>query len=261
MPSEEKFNVIWFDTVDSTNVRLVTDRLTLPDKTVYAAHFQTAGKGQRGNSWKSAKSENLTFSILLKPTYLPAAQQFAISEAVTLGITDHLIARGVPAKVKWPNDIYVGDRKICGILIENFLGGAKLADSIVGIGLNVNQKEFDPSAPNPTSIILETGETHELEEELEVLLTTVYKRFKTLENGCEMQLEQDYLSRLYRLGEWHEFIDCRGNSDTITPTTVLIDGIRFKGRITGIAPGGLLNVETTEGDVQTFAFKEIRYII
>jgi len=261
MPVAEKFSIHWFDTVDSTNVRLVTDRLVLPGGTVYAAHFQTAGKGQRGNSWKSGKSENLTFSLLLKPTYLSAAQQFAISEAVTLGITDYLAARGVTAKIKWPNDIYVGDRKICGILIENFLGGAKLADSIIGIGLNVNQREFDPSAPNPTSILLETGEMSDPVSELPTLLESIFKWIKVLEKSDFDELEKEYLSRLYRLGEWHDFIDCRGNSDTITPTTVLIDGHRFTGRIAGLAPGGLLAIETTSGEMLTFAFKELRFII
>lgn len=261
MTVEEKNKLHWFDTVDSTNVRLAAERLNLPDRTVYAAHFQTAGKGQRGNSWKSAKSENLTFSILLKPTYLPASQQFAISEAVTLGITDYLRSKGVPAKVKWPNDIYVADRKICGILIENFLGGARLADCIVGIGLNVNQKEFDPSAPNPTSVFRETGVISDPASELPSLLDAIFLRLESLENGEAESLEAEYLARLYRLGEWHGFIDCRGNSDTITPTTVLIDGIRFKGRIDGIAPGGLLRMTTESGEEITFAFKEIRYII
>lgn len=255
------FEVLWFDTVDSTNARLCADRGTLADRTVYAARFQTDGKGQRGNSWKSERNGNLTFSILLKPTYLSASQQFALSEAVTLGITDYLRSHGVQAMVKWPNDIYVSDRKICGILIENFLGGAKLADSIVGIGLNVNQMTFDPSAPNPTSIALETGAASDPEIELGYLLEAVDKRLKTLENGCHDELERDFLNRLYRLGEWREYIDCRGSDDSLTPTTVLIDGRRFTGRITGLAPGGLICIEAESGEMLTFAFKELRYII
>lgn len=261
MTAEENFKVIRFDSVDSTNVRISADRAGLSDRTVYAARLQTAGRGQRGNSWTSAQGENLTFSILLKPTYLPAAGQFAISEAVALGLTDYLSSRGMDARIKWPNDIYVADRKICGILIENFIGGANLADCIAGIGLNVNQKDFGPSAPNPTSIFLEKGVRYDVDIELISVLTAVDKRLKTLEDGCTDELERDYLSRLYRMGEWHEYIDCRDNADTLTPTTIMIEGKRFTGCITGVAPGGFLRVETADGEEIQFAFKEIRYVI
>lgn len=261
MSAEEKFDVIRFDTIDSTNARLSSERLNLRDRTVYTASFQTEGKGQRGNSWKSPKDENLTFSILLKPTYLPVTKQFAISEAVTLGLTDYLLSKGIAAKIKWPNDIYVGDRKICGILIENFLGGAKLADCIIGIGLNVNQKEFDPSVPNPTSMVMETGSASLPEEELSSILKAVDKRLETLENGLLEELEKGYLERLYRIGEWHEYVDCRGNADTLTPTTVLIDGRRITGRITGVTNDGLLSIEESSGRRSDYAFKELRYII
>ena len=257
----EKYPVRWFEVTDSTNDRLLADRSSLPEGAVYAALFQTSGRGQRGNSWKSASGLNLMFSVLLRPSGLPASGQFAISEAITLGITDYLAGRGVEARIKWPNDIYCGDRKICGILIENSLEGDKVADSVVGIGLNLNQKEFDPSAPNPTSLSLLTGLSYSLEEELQELLVHIFKRCESFEG-----LEREYLGRLYRIGEWHEFIDCRGTGDNLTPTTEEIPGRRFTGRITGLAPGGLLRIETEpsgneKGEAVDFAFKELRYIL
>ena len=269
IPMAEKYPVRWFDVTDSTNNRILADRGNLPEGAVYAALFQSAGRGQRGNSWKSSSGLNLTFTILLRPVALPAAEQFAISEAVTLGITDYLLAKGVEAHIKWPNDIYCGDRKICGILIENSLSGDKLADSVIGIGLNLNQKEFDPSAPNPTSLTLQTGLSYSLEEELQLLLDRIFKRCKLLEEPTAALLDslvKDYLCRLYRLGGWYDFIDCRASGDTLTPTTVAIEGERFTGRIKGLAPGGLLRIErkaegNKEGETIDFAFKELRYII
>ena len=265
----ENYQVRWFEVTDSTNDRLLADRFSLPDGAVYAALFQTAGRGQRGNSWKSASGLNLMFSLLLRPSGLPAAKQFAISEAITLGITDYLASRGAESRIKWPNDIYCGERKICGILIENSLKGDKVADSVIGIGLNLNQKEFDPSAPNPTSLTLLTGLSYPLEDELQALLSCIFKRREALSNPLPealTQLEQEYLGRLYRLGEWHGFIDCRATGDNLTSTTEEIPGRRFTGRITGLAPGGLLRIETEhsgdeKGEAIDFAFKELRYIL
>ncbi|MBO4768179.1 MAG: hypothetical protein J5495_01450, partial [Bacteroidales bacterium] len=183
--------------------------------------------------------------------------------------TDYLLGKGVDACIKWPNDIYCGDRKICGILIEISLEGDKVADSVVGIGLNLNQKEFDPMALNPTSLSLLTGLSYSLEDELQLLLECIFNRCEVLSEpsakAFELQ-EEEYLSRLYRFGEWHRYIDCRLSSDTLTPTTVAIDGEPFEGRITGLAPGGLLRIErlaegNRKGEAIDFAFKELRYII
>lgn len=269
MRMAEKYQVRWFEVTDSTNNRLLADRGGLPSGTVYAALFQTAGRGQRGNSWKSASGQNLMFSLLLRPSGLCVGEQFAISQAVTLGITDYLLAKGAEARIKWPNDIYCGGRKICGMLVENSVSGDKVADSVVGIGLNLNQKEFDPSAPNPTSLSLLTGISYSLEDELQQLLGFIFRRCEMLSKPSAealKQLEKEYLSRLYRLGEWHRFIDCRASGDNLTPTTVAIEGETFTGRIIGLAPGGLLRIERLaegkkEGEAIDFAFKELRYIL
>lgn len=147
--------VNWLKEIDSTNSEAHRYRHEASDFTVWAAEFQTAGRGQRGNSWESAVGENLTFSILLKPHKFLSTRQFELSEVVALGVVNYLASKGIDAKIKWPNDIYVGDKKICGILIENVLSGDTLSVCIAGIGLNLNQRVFRSDAPNPTSVALE----------------------------------------------------------------------------------------------------------
>lgn len=114
------------------------------------AERQTAGRGQRGHTWTSPEGENLTFSMVLEPRFLPVGEQFLLSEAVTLALTDTFAAYGIDTHIKWTNDIYVGDRKLVGILIEHNHAGASLSRTIAGIGINVNQTAFDPALPNPS---------------------------------------------------------------------------------------------------------------
>ena len=127
------------------------------DGDIVWADFQTAGRGQRGHTWESRAGENLTFSVVLEPTFLPAREQFLLSEAVALALVDMLAEQGVEARIKWTNDIYVGDRKLVGILIEHTYSGCNLSRTIAGVGINVNQRAFSADVPNPTSMALETG--------------------------------------------------------------------------------------------------------
>ena len=126
-------DIKWYQTLDSTNTQAAREMSQAPCGTVWIADFQTAGRGQRGNRWESAKCENLTFSILFKPTFLSPVQQFAISEVAAIGVCRYLCSKGLPAQIKWPNDIYIGNKKICGMLIEHSISGANLAGSIVFI--------------------------------------------------------------------------------------------------------------------------------
>ena len=121
------------------------------------AERQTAGRGQRGHTWSSEEGRNLMFSLVWEPRFLPVSEQFLLSEAVALALTDLFGGYGIDARIKWTNDIYAGDRKLVGILIEHNLTGDRLSRTIVGIGVNVNQTRFDPSLPNPSSMCLETG--------------------------------------------------------------------------------------------------------
>lgn len=139
---------------DSTNSYISRNVADMVGNTVVSTDRQTAGRGQRGNSWESEPLKNLTFSILLRPDNFPANRQFAISEAVAVGVVKAVKKIcGVELKIKWPNDIYFNNKKICGILIEHAVMGSNILHTIAGIGLNVNQQQFFSDAPNPISLL------------------------------------------------------------------------------------------------------------
>ena len=176
---DNRHSIYWLDETESTQDVLRSAVPEYANLSVVAARLQTAGRGQRGNTWLAGKGENLTFSVLLKfgnagiPP-LPVSRQFSITETVSSGICNYLGSKGIDARIKWPNDIYVRNRKICGILIENTVLGSRLSSSVVGIGLNVNQKDFPPQLVNPTSMALQTGEGYIPQEELPILLEHIF---------------------------------------------------------------------------------------
>lgn len=245
-------DIIWYESIDSTNnqaKRLLKD---LTGTTVIAAKEQTSGRGQRGNKWTSEAGSNLTFSLVLKPgdgllENIPPDCQFVISEAVALGIRDYIAAENVSAKIKWPNDIYVSDRKICGILIENTVSGGNLSGSIIGIGMNLNQHRFPREIPNPTSLALITGKAYRPEEVLEELLPRIMARLDEAVSGPS-DLLSSYLGSMYRKDEPARYTDVR-------------TGTEFTGIIRGISDSALLQVELQDGTIREFSFKEIGYII
>ena len=254
----EAGGIKWFDEVDSTNSRIAGDKSSLDDFTTYAAKGQTAGRGQKGNVWLSAKGENLTFSTLLRPEWLPVQEQFAVSQATALAVVDYLAGKGVTAKIKWPNDIYVGERKICGILIENSLEGEHLATSIVGIGLNLNQTVFPDSVPNPVSLKMVTGRRYCPEEELVTFLGFLRERYGlTRSSRSRNGQDIEYMESMFRRGEWHNF-ERMEESDVPVEKR---NGHVFRARILGTNSDGRLLLENEEGIVNPFAFKEIKYII
>lgn len=251
-------NIHWFDTVDSTNTRLMADRQQCNDGTVYAALFQTAGRGQKGNRWESKSGENLTFSILFKPEALPATEQFLLSQIVALGLVDYLADKGITASVKWPNDIYAGDRKICGTLIEPVLADGRVSAAVAGIGLNVNQLDFDPSLPNPTSMRFETGQPFDIHEELPKLLEHIFERYERIgspyaRNGFDAL----YLEKLYRRGEWFTFEELPASDVPAEHRS----GRQVKARILGIDPKSRLLLEHADGTIHVYGSKEIKYIL
>lgn len=153
----DRHDIMWFDTLDSTNEEVRRRIDSLDNLSVVAVRCQTSGRGQGTNSWESAPGENLTFSIVLKDLNILPKEQIVISQITALSVVELLEKHGIEAKIKLPNDIYVGSKKICGILIENTLCSNKIRWSIIGIGINVNQTVFPTHLPNPTSILLETG--------------------------------------------------------------------------------------------------------
>ena len=211
------------------------------------ADFQTAGRGQRGHSWESRVGENLTFTVVLEPTFLPVSEQFLLSEAVALSLVDMLRGYGIEARIKWTNDIYVGDKKLVGILIEHIYSGSSLSRTVVGIGLNVNQSDFSEDLPNPVSMSLLAGCKFDLEEVLRAFELALHSNYALLRNGDKEALQERYNTLLYRRDE-----PC---------TFALPDGSRFTGTIRGVKPMGDLLVEDEKGGVKGYLFKEIEFVI
>lgn len=215
---------------------------------VVVARHQTAGRGQRGKRWSSTAGENLMFSVVLDTSFVRAAAQFAVLQTVALALVDVLADYGLDARVKWPNDIYIGDRKVVGVLIDHSIGtDGMLRRSGAGIGINVNQREFDPSLPNPTSMTLETGAVYDLRDVLERFYGRLMERFEALRrSGGEESLQREYHGRLYRLGTEARF--------------ALPDGTTFRGTIRGVELSGGLSMDTPDGP-RRFLFHEISFVI
>lgn len=162
--------ILWLESVDSTNSEAKRRIAELETMSVIAAECQTAGRGQNGNKWFSESSRSLTFSLVVKDLCLKAWEQAIISESTAQAVVDTLTSYGIDARIKWPNDIYCGEKKICGILIENSLMGEHIKWSIIGIGLNVNNINFPTNLPNPTSMALCTGCVYQIKEVLDRLI-------------------------------------------------------------------------------------------
>ena len=239
--------IVRLPSVDSTNRYCEALDLTqVEDFTCYWALEQTAGIGQRGNTWVSDAGENLTFSLVLKPTWLAAVDQFKLTQMLSLAMADFhysLLTTHYSLKIKWPNDIYVDGHKICGMLVSNRVVGDNLASAICGIGMNVNQRVFPDWVPHPTSLSLLTGETYELEPLLNRLLTCIQRRYDALHNGEDMETE--YLSHLMNLGVAAHY---RHNGRELTAT------------ITGVDRHGRLMLTADNGEKIVCAMKEIEFI-
>lgn len=215
--------------------------------TIVLAFDQYAGRGQINKHWESEPGANLTCSIILYPNFLPAQQQFVLSQIVALAIADTLrsfIPNGV--KIKWPNDLYIYDKKITGILIQNSLQGATIKSTVIGIGLNVNQINFKSDAPNPTSIALETNNSIDTNVVLEKVCHYLEQWYLKLKAGKIDEIHTAYLNQLFRRNETHQYR---------RP-----DGRIFTGRIQGTSVAGQLIVDTEEGE-ELFSLKEIGYVL
>ena len=168
--------ILWHKSVDSTNSEARRHISSLDNLSVVAAESQSCGRGQGDHKWHSEPGENLTFSLLLKfPPLreLNVCNVLLLTEMITWALREFLASEGITARIKWPNDIYVGDLKICGILIENILDGSNVSASIIGVGLNLNQTDFPSDIPNPTSVALLTGRRYDPAQTLERLCTFI----------------------------------------------------------------------------------------
>ena len=234
-----------FDKLASTNDEAV--KPTYAEGDIVWADVQSAGRGQRGHKWESREGENITFSAIFEPTFLPATKQFLLSEVVALAVVDALRYYGVGARIKWTNDIYVGDRKLAGILIEHKLSGVNISRTIAGIGLNVNQLEFSADLPNPVSMRQITRLELDCREVLERVAEKLMERYEMLRRGEEQQLQADYHELLYRRDALHWYF--------------LPDGKAFRGTIRGVEPSGALIVENEKGEQRSYLFKEIEFSV
>ena len=228
----------------------------LADGTVVWTDAQTAGRGQRGNVWESEPGKNLTFSLLLRPDTLAPRDQFVISEVAALSVLYGLqtvlpddVAQRV--SVKWPNDVYVGDEKICGMLVENQLQGSKIAYSIVGIGLNVNQEKWVGNAPNPTSVKCQIGKDTALLPLLNAICDRIYLGMEALSASPEemfQQLHADYVTHLYRSEGFHPYVDAES-------------GLPFEAELVDVESNGILHLRDKEGKERAYGFKEVKFVL
>ena len=244
-----EWKIIHIDETDSTNQWLKEHGDGSPDSFVVVADYQTAGRGCGTNTWESERGKNLLFSILIHPTQvgldavssekqLPASEQFHISMAVSLAICEALGQFIGDLSIKWPNDIYWRNGKICGILIENTLKGNAIKDSIIGVGLNVNQQTFHSNAPNPVSLWQISGQETDREQLLKDIL-------RCLEHYLYQDIKAQYCSLLYRRQGFHPYADKDG---------------AFMAEIVNVEDDGHLLLRDDSGYDRRYAFKEVQFI-
>lgn len=242
-----EWNIVKLEAIGSTNTYI--DQIDVADSLsegyVVVAHSQTAGRGQRGNSWEAAPGKNLTFSYLLRPHDVVAHEQFILSQAVALAVVDVLSRYAGGFSVKWPNDIYYCDKKIAGILIEHNLTGSHISRTIVGIGLNINQASFVSDAPNPVSLLQIMGREYDLDEVLSAILQATAMRYAMCNDDRE-GLRQAYANVLYRREGYYRYRDADGE---------------FEAAIRDVRPDGYLLLVDRAGREREYAFKEVAFVI
>ncbi len=246
-----KFKIHRLDRVGSTNKHSfkLCQNKKAKEGEVFLAYEQFDGRGYHCNSWLTQPGKNLTFSLILEPDFILPSRQFVITQFVSLAIVDllHTLIKDETINIKWPNDIYINDLKAGGILVQNTIIGNAFEYAIIGIGLNVNQREFPPEVPNPASIISFVDEDLELDSLLTELLTCINKRYEQLILSTDLKiLEQEYLNHLYRFNELATFKGLNG---------------RFTGRISGVGEFGELLIIDETGRQRKYNFKEIEFDI
>lgn len=241
--------IIRLDQVDSTNnfAMGLLKGMGLEEGAVITTARQTRGKGQRGNSWESQPGQNVTCSIVLKPTFLDPAKQFDLTRAISLALTDVLldIVPQHEIRIKWPNDVFIDDGKIGGILIENILSGGQLTYAVVGIGFNVNQIDFQSGGATATSLRKITGQTFDVDGILKMMCAAIEVRYLQLRQRHEEKLQQEYFSRLFKAGITSRYTDYSAI---------------FEATIVDVTKEGLLVLKDGHGNDRKFAMKEVGWI-
>ncbi len=241
-------NIIKLDNVESTNsyaLRLIKKQNVIEGTVVWTKN-QTKGRGQRENYWESEKDMNLTFSLILSPKFLAPVKQFYLSKAISIALVEYLCKYFDNVKIKWPNDIYVKNNKISGILIENIIKGQSIENSIIGIGININQSNFISKAPNPISMYQLSNRKYDIETELKNILSYLNLYYIKLMNGDFNLIDKLYDKYMYRLNSyhWYEY-----------------NGKQSYSMICGTDKIGKLILLNNKNQYLRFNFKEVKFIL
>lgn len=240
--------IIKLKEVDSTNSylkNLVHDQ-NPEEGSMVIAEFQSDGRGQMGNGWDSEAGKNLLLSLLIYPANLLANEQFIISRIASLAVKNCLDQFVDDIRIKWPNDIYWKDKKIAGMLIENDVQGKYIQNSVIGIGININQQSFPAELPNPISLWQITGIDNDIDNISDIFVREFFLLYREFQNGMTTQIEDEYMLDLYRINDYYWFKD---------------EGGSFRARIKEVMPSGHLVLKTMEdGDLRQYAFKEVSFI-
>lgn len=239
---------IHLSSTDSTMLRLRDEvyARVAEEFVLLTADYQSAGRGQRGTSWEADAEQNLLFGFLFHPVEVNAMHQFSLSEALALAVCECLSAYDEGFSVKWPNDVYWHERKICGMLLEHDLQGSHIATTLTGVGVNVNQQTFRSNAPNPVSLKQITGNNVDRAVLLENILNRFQSYYRQLQSGDYQSLHTAYMHRLYRREGVHPFEDSEGS---------------FSASIENISPLGMLTLQREDGSQRTYAFKEVKFVV
>lgn len=248
-------NRIHLETIDSTNNyarKLLDAGEPLPDISLIDTDDQTAGRGQKGNSWETQKGKNLSFSLVCHPVWVRPALQYVLSECIALAVQGALKAflpneEARKISVKWPNDIYYADKKISGTLIECDLLGRSVSNCIVGTGININQPVFLSDAPNPVSLYNILGHETDREEVLNAVLARFFALYDRVKQSEMDQIHEEYKQNLYRNdGNFYGYSDENGH---------------FSARVIDVETNGRLILETEEGEQRRYEFKEVKFVL
>ena len=240
--------IIRVKVVDSTNnylKKLVHDEHP-EEGSMVITEFQSAGRGQMGNGWASEAGKNLLLSLLIYPDNLLANEQFIISRMASLAVKNCLDQFVDDIRIKWPNDIYWKDKKIAGMLIENDVQGRYIQNSVIGIGININQQSFPEDLPNPVSLRQITGADNDIDNIAGIFVREFFLLYREFQDGKTTQIEDEYMLDLYRVNDYYWFKD---------------EGGSFKAKIKEVMPSRHLVLETMdEGDLRQYTFKEVSFI-
>ncbi len=244
-------NITRLLTVGSTNEYLknsINLNNEFEDGDIVVASEQSSGKGRGNKTWESEPDKNLTFSVLLKPDFIYARQQYFINKAISLGLAEFVgsVLSNQKVTIKWPNDIYINNGKVAGILIDNIISGNRITYSIIGIGININQLDFDEFIPNPVSLKNFTDKNLNLDDCLHSICHYLNLQYLQLCNLNFSKLEQSYHSAMYRLNENHKF---------------KVENEIIEAKIIGVTEFGQLQLETLEKEKIEFDYNEIEFII